>query len=371
MYDIIIDDEISVWGYGAKKHRENLSKLEGDINIFLSSYGGDVYEAIDIYNMNREYSKAKGEVTVTVGSKAMSAGAIITMSADKKKAHKNSTFMIHRAWTFTWGNAVDLEKTSKTLNAIDGIQARDFSKAMGKTSDEVMELLTADTYYIGESELLETGIFDEIIGDDEVSDTKQSASNSFASAKKEFLAKVEEKEHKPDLTQAKKAILNCSNGECQSAVVNTAVPTAQKSDKPANKIQGDDMTDKDIMASEPYTKLVASHEEQVKAIQGKLNEVNASLAEMKTKVDAQEAWAKQLPEVCAMAISRNVSKDTLVAMVTAGDITKAKASVVDGMETEGAFGAKEESKDAEKENNAKVFEDKAKALGITFIGGNK
>lgn len=235
MYDIVIDSGISVWGYSSEKHRENIAKLDGDINIFMSSYGGDVYEAIDIYNMNREYSKTKGQVTVTVGAKAMSAGAIITMSADKKKAHKNSTFMIHRAWTFAWGNAVDLENEAKILNGIDKIQAKDFSKAMGVSEEEMLTTLTTDTYYIGEDELRSINIFDEIIDSDKEDEeaNQKSASKAFASSKKEFLAKVEEEEYKPDLSSAKKAILNCSDGKCPS-LVNGAVPSQEK---PAAKIK--------------------------------------------------------------------------------------------------------------------------------------
>jgi ClpP class serine protease len=156
-----------------------------------------------------------------------------------------------------------------------------------------------------------------------------------------------------------------------TVVANAAVPTAQESDKPAKQIQGENMTDKEIMASEPYSKLVASHEEQVKAMQSKMDEVNASLKAMQDKAEAQEAWSKQLPEVCAMAIERNVSQDTLVAMVTAGDVTKAKAAVADGMTSEGAFGATETEEASVEEDNKKVFDDKAKALDITFIGGSK
>lgn len=229
MYDIVIDSGISVWDYSAKKHRENLSKVDGSVKIFISSYGGDVYEAIDIYNMNREHSKTKGEVDITIGSKAMSAGAIVTMSGDKKRAHKNSTFMIHRAWTFTWGNAIDLENESKILNGIDRIQAKDFSKAMGVSEEEMLNTLTTDTYYIGEEELRKTNIFDEIIDSDEVNEeeNQKSASRAFATAKKEFLAKVEEAEYKPDLSSAKKAILNCNDGKCPSVVVG-AVPSQEK-----------------------------------------------------------------------------------------------------------------------------------------------
>ena len=339
MYDIVIDDEISVWGYGAKKHRENLANLDGDINIFMSSYGGDVYEAIDIFNMNREYSASKGQITITVGSKAMSAGAIITMSADIKKAHSNSTFMIHRAWTFAWGNAVDLEQEAKILNGIDRIQAKAFAKDIGGTEDEMLAILTNDTYYIGKDELEATNIFSEIIDNDETISSQRKETSAYASAKKTFLAKVEENEYVPDLNQTKQAILACSGGECPTKVVKTAVPTVQENDKPVNKIQGENMTDQEIMASKPYTTLVASHGEQVKKLSDEKDTIQTSLNEVNAEVEKQKAWAKQIPEVVAMAMDKGVKAEVMVSMIMAGDMTKAKASLVDGMESGGAFGA--------------------------------
>lgn len=349
MYDIIIDDEISVWGYGSQKHRENLSKLDGNIKIFMSSYGGDVYEAIDIYNMNREYSKSKGQVEIVVGSKAMSAGAIITMSADRKVAHANSTFMIHRAWTFTWGNAVELMQESQVLNGIDKIQAKDFAKYIGTTEDEMLAILTNDKYYIGKEELESTNIFDEIIENDEVTSTQRKESSSYASAKKSFLAKVEKNEYVPNLASAKKAILSCSDGKCpmDNGGVNHSSLTA--SAQITNSTQGNSMeyTEKTFQA------LKDTHAEAIKAmaterdsVAASLVEVNAKLAtaeavvaEYKTLKDKVEAKAKAIPEIMAMAYEKGVDKNTLVAMAQADNLDKAKVALVDGMSSDGAFGA--------------------------------
>lgn len=349
MYDIIIDDEISVWGYGAKKHRENLSKLDGDIKIFMSSYGGDVYEAIDIYNINREYSKAKGKVEIVVGAKAMSAGAIITMSGDIKKAHVNSTFMIHRAWTFTWGNAIELEQESKILNAIDVIQAKDFAKPMGKTEEEVLILLTNDTYYTGEEELRSTNIFDEIIGSDEVVASAKTLTSAFARAKKSFVTKVDEEEYIPNFASAKKAILECNDGKCptNNSGVNHSSPQASAQIKKPTEGISMEYTEK------AYKALESSHAEALEGVNAKLDTATTSLATAKTDLEASNgklataetavevATAKNeaMPEIMAMAFKMGVDEKTLVAMAQADTLDDAKLATFDGMGSDGAFGA--------------------------------
>jgi ClpP class serine protease len=166
----------------------------------------------------------------------------------------------------------------------------------------------------------------------------------------------------------------------ETKVVDTAVPTVQKSNKPAKKIQGENMTDQEIMASEPYTKLVASHEEQVTALNGSMEKIQASLKDTEGKlVEAQNTIAslnaKQeiIPEVMAMAFDRGVDKKTLVAMAQAETLDKAKVALADSMGSDGAFGASEDDSTSEEhvEANKKVYDEKAKALGITFIGGSK
>jgi ATP-dependent protease ClpP protease subunit/exonuclease VII small subunit len=353
MYDIIIDEEISVWRYSAKKHRDNLAKLNGNIKIFMSSYGGDVYEAIDIYNMNREYSNSKGQVEIVVGSKAMSAGAIITMSADVKKAHVNSTFMIHRAWTFTWGNAVELEQESKILNAIDVIQAKAFAKAMGKTEDEVLALLTNDTYYTGEDELKSTNIFDEIIGSDEVIVSLRNNISTYASAKKAFMAKVEQEEYVPNLTSAKKAIMECNDGKCPSENSGVNHSSLQASAQIKNSTEGISME----YTEKAYKALESSHAEALEGVNAKLNTATTSLKKVEADLEASNeklataeaivakttAKNEATPEIMAMAFDRSVDKATLTAMAKADTLDGAKIALADSMGSDGAFGAQDDS----------------------------
>lgn len=220
---------ISEWGYGSRWLRDELKNKTGDVEVFISSFGGSFYEAIDMVNMLRRYAKEKGEITTIVGAKAMSAGAIIAMAGSKRVAHKNSTFMIHRSWQFAVGNAVDMEDTSKMLNAIDRIQAREFAKYLNESEDEVMSMFAKDKYYIGEDELKSTNIFtsiiDEDIEDEGLIESEKKANALYTSAVKSYEKDYVEKNHIEDFQKVAMSIKNCS-GECPHEI-KTLVASAE------------------------------------------------------------------------------------------------------------------------------------------------
>jgi ClpP class serine protease len=143
-------------------------------------------------------------------------------------------------------------------------------------------------------------------------------------------------------------------------VVNTAVPTAQMSDKPAEINQKGETMFKD---SDEYKQLVASHEEQVMSAKSTYEN---SLKEEKAKFDV---FMKELPEIVAMGMSMNASKETMISMVTAGSLISAKVVVADSMQSKGAFRAKvdDEDKKDESSKKEKEVEARAKALGVQFI----
>ena len=153
MQNIVIAGEISAWGYGSRWLKGELANKTGDIELEISSYGGDVFEGIEMFNDIKQYSKEKGKVTTVNKSKCMSIASLLFLAGDKKKAYSNSTIMIHKAWTWLAGNADDLLKEAKVLDSIDNILVSEYNKYMSLDKEQIKQVMKDEGWYIGKEEL--------------------------------------------------------------------------------------------------------------------------------------------------------------------------------------------------------------------------
>ena len=128
MNRISISGDIATWNESARYLDYRLSGMTGDLEVEISSYGGDVFEGIEMFNTLRKYSAEKGEVTTINKSKCMSIASLLFLAGDKRKAYKNATIMGHKSWTWMAGNADDLEKEAQILSGIDGVLASEYGK---------------------------------------------------------------------------------------------------------------------------------------------------------------------------------------------------------------------------------------------------
>lgn len=97
--------------------KNQLSEISAQtIKLNISSLGGDVNDALVIYNLLKT-SPAKVEANI-MGFTASSA-TIIAMSADTVKMDNNASFLIHNAWTGAVGNQHDLREIAEDLERID------------------------------------------------------------------------------------------------------------------------------------------------------------------------------------------------------------------------------------------------------------
>lgn len=96
-----------------------MSEASNDpIEIYFSSYGGDAYACLSIYDAIRA---CPCPVTIFASGKIMSAGAIIFLASDRRFAAPNTTFMIHSVSSGTEGTIKDQEidvAEGKRLNNI-------------------------------------------------------------------------------------------------------------------------------------------------------------------------------------------------------------------------------------------------------------
>lgn len=76
--------------------RDELNAGEGDVTVWLNSEGGDVFAAVEIYNMLKEY---RGRVTIKISALAASAASVIAMAGDEVQISVAGMIMIHNPET--------------------------------------------------------------------------------------------------------------------------------------------------------------------------------------------------------------------------------------------------------------------------------
>nr|WP_327198017.1 head maturation protease, ClpP-related [Paenibacillus larvae] len=131
----------------ATSFKEDLDRL-GDVsnlNLYINSPGGSVFEGIAIHNMLKRH---KAKVNVYVDALAASIASVIAMAGDTIYMPKNSMLMIHHPWTFAWGNASEMRKIAEDLDRIGNSSKQTYlQKAGDKLTDEkLQEMLDAETW---------------------------------------------------------------------------------------------------------------------------------------------------------------------------------------------------------------------------------
>lgn len=94
-------------------------QTNGDVELYINSQGGDVFEAMQIYNALRRHSR-NHSVKVYVDGLSASAASYLMFGGSELLVPKNATIMIHKPTTFVWGNADELRTSA---NALDVIQS--------------------------------------------------------------------------------------------------------------------------------------------------------------------------------------------------------------------------------------------------------
>lgn len=147
---------------------KKISKCK-NLEIKLNSCGGECNTAIVIHNKLREMAKNGTKITCTVDGVAMSAGSHIMCAADKVRASEGSLIMIHKSMSFIffgYFNADKLRKMATSNDAYDKAIVAAYKRKTGKTEDELLKMMSDETYMTG-SEALEQGFVDELIESEE------------------------------------------------------------------------------------------------------------------------------------------------------------------------------------------------------------
>lgn len=160
-----IFEDIGFWGVQAKDFRDQLQAVKGDeLSVEISSYGGDVFAGLAMYNMLRASGK---KITTKVMSVAASAASVVFLAGDKRVMPKNTFTMIHNPWTGAVGNADELRETADTLDKIGASLLQTYVARTGLPEGDVKAMLSTDTW-LSADESLEKGFATEIAEEIEV-----------------------------------------------------------------------------------------------------------------------------------------------------------------------------------------------------------
>lgn len=162
IYDYIGDDG---WGGGVTVQDVQDQLAEADmkpLNVYINSYGGEVFEGFAIYNTLKRY---KGFKTVYIDGIAASIASVIAMAGDKVVMNMASMLMIHNAIGGCYGNAEDMKKVVSALEQINEV-IRDVYKARTNMEDDALKTLMDNETFMTAKECVDYGFADEIVEDD-------------------------------------------------------------------------------------------------------------------------------------------------------------------------------------------------------------
>ena len=123
---------------------EELNNITSDeINVYISSYGGECKEGLAIYSALKRH---KSKVTTYCDGFACSIASVIFMAGDERIMDKGSLLMIHNAWSCMQGNAEELRKQADTLDIITQSSINAYMEHLNISEEELKKLLDEETW---------------------------------------------------------------------------------------------------------------------------------------------------------------------------------------------------------------------------------
>lgn len=119
------------------------------IDLYINSYGGSVFEGTAIYNQLRRHPAHK---TVYVDGFACSIASVIAMAGDEVVMPRNALMMIHNMWMGAVGNAAELRKAADDLDVINAAGRQAYLEKAGEKLDEaaLTDMMDAETWLTAE-----------------------------------------------------------------------------------------------------------------------------------------------------------------------------------------------------------------------------
>jgi ATP-dependent protease ClpP protease subunit len=133
----------------------------GDLDVRISSPGGDALAALAIYSLLRA---RPGRVSVTVDGLAASAASVVMCAASPGclSVAKNALVMIHDAFSECYGNAADMAQMSALLDKASDNIASVYAERTRRPVAEWRAAMRAETWFTS-SEAVSASLADRVL----------------------------------------------------------------------------------------------------------------------------------------------------------------------------------------------------------------
>lgn len=148
------------YDFSARTVQAALVASKGDIQITLSSGGGDAFDGLAIYSLLRGSGR---KVVIDVHGLAASAASVIMCAGDVVRISEAAMLMVHRSSTIEGGNEEALRTAADVLAKLDTAMLAAYARKTGRPAELIRPLLNAETY-MSADEALVNGFVDEITG---------------------------------------------------------------------------------------------------------------------------------------------------------------------------------------------------------------
>ena len=173
--------------------RDELSKVSGNLTVWLNSPGGDVFAASQIYTMLRNHN---GKVTVKIDGLAASAASVVAMAGDEVFISPTGMIMIHNPMTYASGNKSDMEQAIRLLDEVKESIINAYARKTKLSRNKISRLMDEETWFNAEKAVqlgfVDGILFDEPSRKDDEPDDKNPTSMMYSVSKSRnaFLNKI-------------------------------------------------------------------------------------------------------------------------------------------------------------------------------------
>ena len=173
-YDLTLKGFVGGWDFDSDYIDYILGKKKNDcVNVLIDSLGGYTHTALSVSSAFRNH----GNVNVTFRGMNASAATIASLGAKHIAMDEDALYLIHKCsvTVFEWASMNEeelaehikkLEHTRQNSMKVDVAVARAYAKRTGKTTDELLELMSKELWLTAD-EAKEYGFVDEVIKTEE------------------------------------------------------------------------------------------------------------------------------------------------------------------------------------------------------------
>lgn len=142
---------------------KQISEIDASvIHVHINSYGGEVGEALAIYNALKAH---KAKIITYADGFACSSAANIFAAGDRRIARPLSMIMVHHAWMTASGNSRELHKAANDLDAVSKTAMGAIAGVVNISAEELQTMLDAETW-LTPQQALEIGLATDISAPD-------------------------------------------------------------------------------------------------------------------------------------------------------------------------------------------------------------